>query len=77
VLKRSVDDGATRTKPVEITGAVKPPDWGWYATGPGVGIQLKSGRLLVPCDHRENRDSPRYASARPPRYVARNFSAAA
>jgi sialidase-1 len=30
---------------------VKQADWTWYATGPGVGIQLKSGRLLVPCDH--------------------------
>jgi sialidase-1 len=33
----------------------KDPDWGWYATGPGVGIQLKhgenSGRLVIPCNH--------------------------
>ncbi|HKS36508.1 MAG TPA: sialidase family protein, partial [Verrucomicrobiae bacterium] len=25
----------------------------WYATGPGVGIQLRSGRLVIPCDHIE------------------------
>ena len=31
---------------------MKPAEWTWYATGPGVGIQLKSGRLLIPCDHR-------------------------
>ncbi|HPP54759.1 MAG TPA: sialidase family protein, partial [Thermoguttaceae bacterium] len=30
---------------------VKKPEWTWYATGPGCGIQLRSGRLLVPCDH--------------------------
>jgi sialidase-1 len=31
---------------------VKKPDWTWYATGPGVGIQLKNGRLVVPCDNK-------------------------
>ncbi|HUT33155.1 MAG TPA: sialidase family protein [Planctomycetota bacterium] len=52
VLK-SADDGATWEKPVEITKDVKKPEWTWYATGPGHGIQLKSGRLLIPCDHRD------------------------
>jgi len=50
-LTRSDDDGATWAGPVDITAAVKPPGWTWYATGPGHGIQLASGRLLVPCDH--------------------------
>ena len=36
---------------VEITESVKKPDWTWYATGPVNGIQLKSGRLVIPCDH--------------------------
>jgi len=48
---RSTDDGATWSRPVEITAACKAPDWTWYATGPGVGIQLKTGRLVIPCDH--------------------------
>lgn len=47
----SRDDGKTWQGPADITADVKPPDWGWYATGPGHGIQLKSGRLLIPCDH--------------------------
>ncbi|HEY2838759.1 MAG TPA: sialidase family protein, partial [Pirellulales bacterium] len=47
----SSDNGVTWSKPVDITPTVKEPGWGWYATGPGVGIQLSSGRLLVPCDH--------------------------
>lgn len=51
-VARSSDDGATWTKPADITRDVKKPDWTWYATGPGIGIQLKSGRLLVPCDNK-------------------------
>ncbi len=50
-VSKSTDDGATWSKPVEITPTTKKPDWTWYATGPGAGIQLKSGRLLIPCDH--------------------------
>ena len=52
-LSRSADDGRTWSPPQEITNDVKKPDWTWYATGPGAGIQLKSGRLVVPCDHTE------------------------
>ncbi|HEY3443865.1 MAG TPA: sialidase family protein [Paludibaculum sp.] len=50
-LSRSTDDGATWTPPAEITASVKLPNWTWYATGPGNGIQLRDGRLVVPCDH--------------------------
>jgi sialidase-1 len=49
-VTHSTDDGATWARPVEITKDVKKEGWTWYATGPGVGIQLKSGRLLIPCD---------------------------
>ena len=41
--------------PRNITKTVKADDWSWYATGPGAGIQLKSGRLVAPCDHAEQR----------------------
>jgi sialidase-1 len=54
-VSRSDDDGDTWSKPDEITKSVKDPSWGWYATGPGVGIQIKHGprrgRLVIPCDH--------------------------
>lgn len=50
-ITKSDDDGVTWANPVEITKDVKPDHWGWYATGPGVGIQLKNGRLLIPSDH--------------------------
>jgi sialidase-1 len=50
-ITHSSDDGATWSAPREITSQVKRPDWTWYATGPGNGIQLRSGRLMVACDH--------------------------
>jgi sialidase-1 len=50
-VTNSTDDGLTWSKPVEITRSVKKSDWTWYATGPGVGIQVKNGRLVVPCDN--------------------------
>ena len=50
-LSRSTDEGVTWTPPVEITSTTKAPDWTWYATGPGNGIQLRDGRLVVACDH--------------------------
>lgn len=49
---RSTDDGLTFSHPVEITGAFeafRPKcNWNVLATGPGHGIQIKSGRLIVP-----------------------------
>ncbi len=56
-VTHSADDGITWAKPTRITADVKKPDWTWYATGPGVGIQLRhgrdKGRLIIPCDHSE------------------------
>ena len=49
---RSVDDGVTWSAPVEITSAFEPlrAAWNWktIATGPGHGIELRTGRLVVP-----------------------------
>lgn len=49
---RSLDDGLTWSLPVEITSTFEPfrkqYDWRVIATGPGHGIQIKSGRLVVP-----------------------------
>lgn len=54
-IAKSGDDGQTWTKPVDITATTKKKEWGWYATGPGVGIQIKhgplKGRLVIPSDH--------------------------
>lgn len=52
----SSDDGQTWAEPVEITDSVKKSSWTWYATGPCHGIQLKNGRLVIPCDHVQGND---------------------
>lgn len=50
----SVDDGETWNEPKEITTSVKPAHWAaWYATGPCHGIQMRSGRIVIPANHRE------------------------
>ena len=50
--QRSDNDGRSWSKPIEITGAFdafRPEyDWKVLATGPGHGIQLRNGRLLIP-----------------------------
>lgn len=61
----SQDDGLTWSNPIEITQDVKKPNWTWYATGPGAGIQLTGsehkGRLVVPCDHIEKETKKYYS----------------
>lgn len=47
-LCRSDDEGQTWSPPVEISAQVKDPSWSYVGTGPGHGIQLTDGRLLVP-----------------------------
>ncbi len=53
-LTSSDDDGRTWAAPREITRAVKRPEAGSLASGPGVGIQLRRGahrgRLVIPCN---------------------------
>jgi len=48
LLMKSTDDGATWSQPVSIHKSVADPSWTFVGTGPGHGIQLKSGRLLIP-----------------------------
>ena len=52
-LTRSKDDGVTWDAPVEISKTARKADWGWYGTGPGIGLCLKSGRLVFPSYHTE------------------------
>ena len=62
-VSKSDDDGVTWSKPREITATAKKPEWGYFATGPGVAIQLQrpphSGRLVVPCNYTVQPDADR------------------
>ena len=54
-LAHSDDDGRSWSSAREITAQAKRPDWWWYATGPGVAIQIRNGehaeRIVVPANH--------------------------
>jgi sialidase-1 len=47
----STDDGRTWSAPRDLTADLKRPDWTWYSLGPGIGIQARDGRLVVPGNH--------------------------
>jgi sialidase-1 len=48
---RSDDDGETWSAPIDFTPMVKRPEWSAGSTGVGKGIQMRSGRLLLPRYH--------------------------
>lgn len=49
VLRRtSSDDGRTWSEPIDISAATRPEYHNVFALGPGHGIRLKNGALLVP-----------------------------
>ena len=55
-ITHSDDDGATWSKPRDISSSGRKSTWGWYGTGPGNGLYLgnaTSGRLLIPAYHTE------------------------
>lgn len=60
LLTSSDDDGQSWSPVRDITDQASQPDWGWYALGPGVGIQIERGahrgRLVLPANHRLTKD---------------------
>jgi sialidase-1 len=48
-ITASSDDGATWSTPLDITAMTKKPEWTQTVHGPGVGIQTRTGRLVIPC----------------------------
>lgn len=52
-VTHSKDDGKTWAKPTDISATCRADNWTWYGTGPGVGIQLANGRLVIPSYHAE------------------------
>lgn len=47
----SNDNGITWSTAVDITQQVNPKKWPFYAMAPGHGIQLGTGRLIIPANH--------------------------
>jgi len=45
---KSDDDGETWSEPIDLTPVLKNPEWDYLAAAPGMGIQARNGRLLVP-----------------------------
>jgi sialidase-1 len=45
---KSDDDGVTWSEPVDVTAMVKKSEWRAGSPGPGKGIQMRSGRLIIP-----------------------------
>lgn len=52
ILARSDDDGLTWSAPINITAQAKiNTNWGVCFSGPGNGIQLRDGTLVIPSQH--------------------------
>ncbi|KAK4127307.1 glycoside hydrolase family 33 protein [Parathielavia appendiculata] len=51
-LSVSTDDGNTWSKPEDLTESLTPDNWAWDAVGPGIGIKLTTGELVVPAQGR-------------------------
>lgn len=48
---QSADEGRTWSSLQDISKETRKANWTWYAIGPCHGIQLRSGRLLLACNH--------------------------
>jgi sialidase-1 len=51
-LTQSTDDGATWSTPEDVTKTLTPDGWAWDAVGPGIGITLTSGEVVIPAKGR-------------------------
>ncbi|MSR51038.1 MAG: exo-alpha-sialidase [Gemmataceae bacterium] len=50
----SDDDGSTWSKPLDLSSTCRKSTWGWYGTGPGLGLfvgTVQKGRLIIPAYH--------------------------
>ena len=60
VLTRSTDDGKTWSKPINITRNIvgRDPKWRLCFNGPGAGIQLRNGTLVLAAQFRDAEGTP-------------------
>lgn len=56
LVMSSKDSGKTWSEPRDISATARDSKWTWYGTGPGVGVQLASGRLVIPSYHAHEAD---------------------
>ena len=54
MMVRSSDSGQSWSAPINITRQVKRPEWRATFQGPGRGITMKDGTLVIPFQHQEN-----------------------
>jgi len=47
-VTKSDDEGETWSKPIDLTQILKKPEWNYIASSPGMAIQPRIGRLIVP-----------------------------
>ena len=53
MLVRSVDDGVTWSKPVNITEQIKKPEWCFVLQGPGKGITMANGTIVFAAQYQD------------------------
>ena len=58
IMVRSGDDGKTWSKPENQTAKLKNPAWHLFAPGPGNGITMKDGTLVMPTGGRDEKGLP-------------------
>ena len=53
MLVRSDDDGVTWSQPMNITSQIKKPEWSFILQGPGKGITMSDGTLVLPAQYQD------------------------
>jgi sialidase-1 len=59
MLVKSVDDGKTWSKPINITRQIKDPKWCFVLAGPGRGITMTDGTIVIPAQYQDPVDKKR------------------
>ncbi len=58
VMAQSTDDGLTWSPPRILTADLKQPTWRLLFQGPGAGVQLRGGQLVIPAQFKDATNVP-------------------